>query len=69
MIRRRCVRRGHRWSCMPWPGVVLPIEFCRRWWCTASRAADWLRQVDPTLADALDREINLANIEPRELQD
>ena len=55
-MRRRCVRRGHRWA-ETLNGWRPPVQFCARWGCDAARP-------DPTLPGemkgALDWEIATA---------
>ena len=37
-MRKKCIRNGHRWSTYP----PLPVQFCNRCFCGASRPAPWL---------------------------
>lgn len=36
MIRRRCIRHGHRWV-VYLEAFRIPFQFCSRWRCDASR--------------------------------
>ena len=38
--RKKCQTKGHKFATLE--GVILPIEFCRRWRCDAERVADWV---------------------------
>ena len=40
MNRRKCRERGHRFGGIE--GVLIPYEFCTRWFCRASRVAPWV---------------------------
>lgn len=40
ITRKRCLTHGHKWSQIE--GVMLPLEFCARWFCNAERTAGWV---------------------------
>lgn len=40
MIRKKCREKGHRVAEIE--GVMLPVIFCRRWFCDGSTVADWV---------------------------
>lgn len=35
-IRKKCVREGHQWDTWTVP-ILLPFEFCARWFCDGER--------------------------------
>lgn len=68
MIRRRCEKDGHRW----WPMLAqkpldrpLPLEFCDRWFCDGAQVSPWVYAVSPSLAAALEVEIEKACLHER----
>lgn len=55
MKRKACAERGHRWAQME--GLVLPVEFCARWFCKAERVAGWVSEpLASSLQAAIDRD-------------
>lgn len=54
MIRKRCVKQGHKWR-GTFGGFMSPIEFCSRPFCSGERPAGWLPEF---LHTALDSAIN-----------